>query len=304
MSQNVKRKLVLKLNQNAKLGSGLMIIAMIIFPITDATAKSFEGAVPVLIIVWFRLFGSAVLLTIYVVIRGIPSVPKKPDLIIQAVRALMIIAAFSCFVLSFETISFAEAMTFYMISPIIAAGLAVVFLGERLSSQKLLSLIIGFIGVLIVLNPTVTPQVGALYAIATGGIYGSFLVLSRFVATRSDNMMALVLQFWFGTLFLIPFIWGDLSVELTPYFSKFLLMAAISVLCNVLMITAFKSAEAGFLAPFMYVEIIAAFAISALFFNEPITFNIFIGAAVIVGAGILALSSSKSTQTNQGENDA
>lgn len=289
----------MKLSKNEKLGSVLMIISMIIFPISDATAKSFEGALPVLIIVWFRLFGSAIMLSVFVLIRGIPSVPKKSELIIQALRALMIIAAFGCFVLSFETITFAEAMTFYMISPIVAAGLAVVFLGEQMSSRKLLSLLLGFIGILVVLNPTVTPQIGALYAIATGVIYGSFLVVSRFVATRSDNMMALVLQFWFGTLLLIPFVWGNFSIELVPYLPKLLVMAAISALCNVLLITAFRLAEASLLAPFMFVEIISAFAISALFFSEPITLNVYIGAAGIVGAGILILSSSKPAKSPQ-----
>jgi drug/metabolite transporter (DMT)-like permease len=239
--------------------------------------------------VWARSFGSALLITPILFLSGVRVRPSGAELLIEFARAVLIIAAFGCFVRSFQSIGFAEAMTFYAIAPIVCASLAVICLGEGMTRRRSIAVGLGLCGVVIALRPSVSPAPGAFFALGTGFLYGIYLLLNRVVATRGSPTLALFLQFWIGSALLTPLVWDDLGQGVEVALPTLAAMAGISVLCNILLIQAFRRAEASFLAPFMYVEIPSALTIAAVFFAETLTLNTVLGAALILCAGLLVL---------------
>lgn len=268
--------------------AAMALLSLAAFPAADAMAKSLSGVLPVLVIVWARFFGSALLIT-PVWLWQAPGRPTGRAVAVEALRAVIIIAAFGCFVLSFHSIPFAEAMTYYSFAPIVAAGLAVLVLKERMTDAKLLALGLGLAGVLVALNPGATPAVGAYFAITTGCLYGAYLFLNRVVAVRWHPVQALFLQFWIGSALLTPLVWPDLGPEVMAHLPRLAAIAVVSVLCNLLLILSFQRAEASFLAPFMYVEIPSALLMAVVFFDERLAPNLLVGAGLILGAGLLVI---------------
>jgi drug/metabolite transporter (DMT)-like permease len=266
----------------------LAMTALAVFPAADALAKTLSGAVPVLTVVWARFFGSAVLMTFVLALGGPVAWPERRAVLTEVMRAAIIIAAFGCFVAAFATISFAEAMTYYAIAPIVSVICAMMVLGERLTRYRLAALILGLLGVIIALDPGgLRPAPGVFLALATGCLYGLYLFLNRVVAVRWNLNMALFLQFWAGAFLLLPWVWQDLAAAYHAHWPTLVGIAAISVLCNLALINAFSRAEASFLAPFLFIEIPSGLLIAAFFLDEAPGWNILLGAGVIIAAGVL-----------------
>lgn len=271
------------------LAAGLTIFSLTLFPLADAISKTLTGAVPVLVIVWVRFFGSALLVTPLILIRRPFERPSLRAILTEAVRACIVIVAFGAYVYSFQTIRFAEAATYYSFAPIVSAALAIVFLKERLSVLGICALFLGLIGVVVALNPQVSPEPGAYFAIGTGLLYGCYLFLNRVVAVRWNLTMAMFLQFWIGSLILTPLIWPYLTPALLQHLPAFAGIAVISVVCNFMLINAYRMAPANFLAPFLYIEIPSALLMAVVLFDEQLSWNILWGAALILVAGVTVL---------------
>lgn len=272
-------------------GAALAALSLALFPAADALAKSLDGALPVLVVVWARFFGSALMISPVLALSGSRLRPSRAEVLTELVRAALIIAAFGCFVRSFQTIGFAEAMTFYAIAPVVCATLAVLCLGERMTLRRMIAVGLGLGGVVVALKPGLDPAPGAFFALGTGFFYGVYLLLNRVVATRGSPTLALFLQFWIGSALLTPLVWGDLGQGVADALPTLVAMAGVSVLCNILLIQAFRRAEASFLAPFMYIEIPSALTMAVVFFAETLALNVVLGAALILCAGLLVLRS-------------
>ncbi len=271
----------------------LALVAMAVFPLADGIAKTLVGSVPGIVIVWMRFFGSALLVTPIYLIFARDARPTKQSVTTEFLRACIIMLAFGSFVTAFRTISFAEAMTYYSFAPIVATALAVVFLKERLSVGRVVALGLGFIGVVIALDPRISPEPGAWFAIATGCLYGTYLMLNRVVAVRWHPVLAMFLQYWIGSACMLPFVWSYLTVDLLAYMPALAGIAAVSLGCNLMLIFAFKLAESSYLAPLMYVEIPSAMFMAVLLFGESVPWNLILGAALIFVAGLVALKRTK-----------
>jgi drug/metabolite transporter (DMT)-like permease len=83
----------------------------------------------------------------------------------------------------------------------------------------------------------------------------------------------------------LPWVWSDLAAAYAAHWPTLIGIAGISVLCNLMLIHAFRRAEASFLAPFFYIEIPSGLLIAVFFLNETLTWNVLLGAGVIIIAG-------------------
>lgn len=274
------------------IAAGIAALTMILFPAADALSKHLTDQVPDVVIIWARFFGSAVLITpLYVFhVARHRTLPTRRSIATETLRAVIIIAAFGSFIRSFRTIPFSEAMTYYSFAPIVAAALSIWLLKEQLTAIKTTALLLGIIGVIIALNPSASPEVGAYFAMFTGVLYGSYLFLNRVVAIRWNPIQALFLQFWIGSILLFPMVWPHLTAQLAEHLPSLTGIAAISVVCNICLISAFRLAEASYLAPFMYIEIPSALLIAVVFFGEHLSWNLLLGAGLILGAGLLVVA--------------
>ncbi len=188
----------------------------------------------------------------------------------------------------FEAISMmpvAKAIALHFIEPLVAALLAILFLGERSRATRWLALGTGLLGVLIILRPGVIPiGVGALMALGSAVLYAGVSVYSRHLG-RTDP--ASTTTFYYQamlTFFALPpamFVWVMPNSTDIPGIMVVVIAGTAAPYC---LIRAFRYAEAGALLPFGFLRLPVTAGFAFVLFGEPTEIWTWVGAVLIFGA--------------------
>ncbi len=272
-----------------------MILGMCIYPIGDAATKFLGDAYSPIVLAWIRfLIGASVLAPIATLSTTRQPIVFSPHIIKeQLIRSLCILSATLCFVAAIIRIPLADAFGAYMIGPIIAMILAVIVLKESLTLRKVLALLMGFIGAIIIIKPGVNMNAGYLFALGAGISFGAYLVANRWAASSIPPLIAVAFQTCFGAIVLAPFAWQSLGQAQNEHIWLFATIGLGSALANLITIFAAKFADASSLAPLVYVEVVAATALGYWVFNDLPSARVWLGIAIIVAAGLSLINRPK-----------
>ena len=191
--------------------------------------------------------------------------------------------------LAIARIPLATASSAYFVGPIVAVVLSVAVLKERLTGRKLLSLALGFVGSLVILQPGGTIEPGILLAFGAGLFFALYMIATRQASKDSDPGEDAGLPM--RGRHLAADAAGGLSWS-TPAAGDLIFFAGLGVFSaasHLLSIAAFRLADASTLAPLVYVELIGAAAIGYFAFHEVPGPATLIGAGLIVAAGLVLI---------------
>jgi drug/metabolite transporter (DMT)-like permease len=271
----------------------LMTLAMLSIPTVDGLAKYLSAAYSPLFLGWARyMVATLIVLPIAALRPGGPIFPAEGR-VSHVLRTLFLVISMTLYFLALARIPLATAISAFFIGPIAAVLLSVFVLKERMTWPKTLSLVLGFLGALVILRPGSEVNPGILLAFAAGLCFGIYLVATRLAAQRSDPLSTLAFQCAVGTLLLTPQAVATWAVPQWNDLVFFLALGLFSALCHLLSIAAFRFAEASMLAPLVYLELIGAAFIGYYAFNEiPDAYTV-IGAGLIIAAGLILLKRSR-----------
>lgn len=207
---------------------------------------------------------------------------------LHIIRTAFCCTAALCVCLCLKTLPLANFYALIFMGPIITVILASLFLGDRVSPKRLGAIILGFMGVLIVANPSIN-------SLSLGILFGLGAVLSistsNILIRKMDKNDSMIL-FSLPTSLVImlgclPFV---LQNGVLPSLPDLLLFAAIgtTLAMAIMAVThGFKTApQVSSVAPFSYIQILGGTILGYLFWNEMPTANIIIGASVIIASGL------------------
>jgi len=266
-----------------------MIIAMLTIPLVDGLAKYLTVGYSPLFLSWARyVVACAIVLPVAAAYHGTRVFPAERR-VAHTLRTVFLVISMTLYFMAIARIPLATAVSAYFVGPIIAVVLSVPVLKERLTARKVLSVILGFVGALVILRPGATIEAGLLLAFGAGLFFALYIIATRRAAQDSDPLQTLVFQCVIGALLMTPQAvaswttpaWGDLIF--------FVGLGVFSAAGHILSIVAFRLADASTLAPLVYIELIGAVAIGYLAFHEfpgPVTL---IGAALIAAGGLVLL---------------
>lgn len=184
-------------------------------------------------------------------------------------RGAFIAAGISCILTALRTEPIANVFGAFFVGPIVSYVLAVVFLGETPSRGRSLLLALGFVGVLLVVKPGFGASAGMGFALAAGGCYGAYLMMTRVVAGVYRPRFLLMSQLIVGSVLLTPL---GLGVEVPDLGLPVLALIGLSALgsaCgNFLLVVASKTAEASLIAPLVYSQLFSATVAGLLVFGD------------------------------------
>lgn len=276
-----------------------MTIGMTLIPIGDAIAKHISTLAPFSggFLAWSRFVLGAVVLLPVVLHQGLFRQCQPGFLWRQAVRGLAIALTLVFILTAVSRASLAEVFGAFFIGPVVATVLSVIWLKERLGWLGWLAVVLGFAGVLLVVQPSGEFSIGLYYALIAGVFYGIFLAATRWAAGSGPPLAQLCAQTTFGCIFLMPFAIAQLVTmdlnEISPTASLLVIaMAVTSTTANLLSIVALKNASAGFLAPIVYLQVVFATIISWWFFKDTPNSLALIGLVVIIFSGALKIPES------------
>jgi S-adenosylmethionine uptake transporter len=210
----------------------------------------------------------------------------------HGLRGVLIAAGGTGFFWAFTVLPLAEAITYSFVGLLMIPLAAAVLIGERLRTSSIAAGLAGFAGVIVAMQgaPEQSPQhaLGVMVVLMAALLFAISMVMMRkraasdgapIVGLLSSLMPALVIA---GPALVIatPPLWGDWPV--------FLLMGAFAAAFMYLMARAYAGAEAQQLAPIHYTELIWASLIGFVVFQETPRPQIFLGAVLIVVAGLYA----------------
>lgn len=272
----------------------LMLIAMALIPAGDTAGKLLTadlvtgqpGAAPVFV-AWSR-FALGALMVAPFVLRAVP-LRLFADWRIW-VRGLMLVGGITSILTALSTEPIANVFAAFFVGPILSWLLSVWLLREPFSALRFCLICLGFVGVILVVKPGFGMTTGMGFAVLAGLFYGSYLVMSRWMADVARPRAMLFSQLIIGAVVLaLPGVWAMPAI--TPQVATLtLISAACSMLGNLLLITAYRRAEASRMAPFVYTQLIWATFFGALVFGAVPDGVALAGIALVLVSGLASLA--------------
>jgi drug/metabolite transporter (DMT)-like permease len=280
----------------ATTGIILMVVAMLMIPLVDGQAKYLSAGYSPLFISWARYLVACLIVLPFAAARygGSKMFPAE-QLAAHTLRTVFLVVSMTLYFVAVAQIPLATATSAYFIGPIVAVVLAVVILKESLTGRKLISLTLGFVGALVILQPGGAFEPSLLLAFGSGLFFALYMIATRRASKDSDPVKTLAFQCAIGAVLLTPQAIATWDVPAAEDLIFFIGIGVFSVLGHGLSIIAFRFTDASTLAPLVYIELIGAALIGYLVFDEIPGLPTAIGAALIVAAGLILLQRRNST---------
>jgi drug/metabolite transporter (DMT)-like permease len=269
-------------------GVALMIAAVGVFALLDATGKYLARSYPVPGIVWARYAVNLGLMIGWFVARGLLSRMRTSRLRVQALRGLMLGSATLLYMTALSQMPMADAAAIGFVMPLIAAMLAVPMLNERLDGPRLLAVLAGLGGALVIVRPgfsAFTPY--ALLPLGMAVCNALYQILTRKLAGVEHPLTSLFWGALIGTLLYTPFLptSGVMPREALDWV-LFGLMGIFGLVGHLLLIRAYDFASASLLVPMHYSQLVWVILLGYLVFDDfPDGWSL-VGMAIIVVSGL------------------
>ncbi|MGV3491756.1 MAG: DMT family transporter [Devosia sp.] len=279
-------------DDNIALGIGLSLLAIIIFGIQDAIAKSLVQTHSPFMLAMVRFWAFAAF-SLWLVSRQGPLTQafRSRYPVLQLLRALLLVVDIWAFAVALRTVPLAELQAIMLVYPLMATLVAIPILGERVGVFRLVAVAIGFAGALLIVRPGGLPiDGGVLFAVLSAACYAVYIALTRKVSSTDSTATSMV-YVGVGGLVLTSavgvFFWQDMDA------AQMVLMVLVmitSTAAHALMMVALSRAPASTLQPFSYFSLPWGILLSYTVFGHLIDPVALVGGAVIVGAGLVVMA--------------
>lgn len=277
------------------LGVLLMLGGDFLFALNDAMGKWLVASFSVGQVVLIRSVGAFVVLGPMIARAGASDLwtPQRPML--QFVRVVLTTLDTALFYAAVVYLPLADVMSFYMAGPIYVAALSHFFLGEKVGWRRWMAILIGFVGVLVILDPSAAAlSTSSIFALIGSLSFAGGIVLNRFLRGTTDTTLvtwqtigALVV----GGVMTI----GAWSTPSALDFGAMLLLGIVSCGAHLMITRALKLAPASTLAPLHYTLLLWAVVLGWLFFADVPGMRVLVGSAIVVLAGLFIVHRQKVT---------
>jgi drug/metabolite transporter (DMT)-like permease len=269
----------------------IMTLGIALFSILNGVVKDQAERFPVNQITFFRNAFALPPLLLILLLGGKVHRLRTRQYKRHMTHAVTMTASLMLAYAGFRLLPLAEANAISFIRPLIVTALAAPLLGERVTPVAWLAVILGFAGVMIVVQPGTGGMVavGALYSLA-GAFIGSLNMLQQRALSMTDHTIGIAV--WYMTLstllllLTLPFAWVTPDArDLVGLIG----MGVASGLCQYLILRPLAYAGAAALAPVQYTGLLWSIVIGFVWFGDVPGVAVLLGSAVVIAATLLAL---------------
>ncbi|MEE3361361.1 MAG: DMT family transporter [Pseudomonadota bacterium] len=277
---------------DTRTGIWLMVVTTFIFAMQDGIsrhlAEAYNTYMVIMIRYWF--FAAFVIGIARLQAGSIKKAAATTQPLVQGFRAAILALEVLVMVQGFVYLGLVESHAVFACYPLLIAALSGPVLGEYVGWRRWAAIGVGFIGVIIILQPSggvFSPYAAIpLLAAFMFALYG---LLNRYVA-RKDS--AATTFFWTGVVGAVVTtaigIWHWEPMSQTDWMWMGVLCLTAS-LAHWTLIKAYEAAEASAVQPFAFLQLVFASALGVTVFGDTIRTNVVLGAVIIVSAGLFTL---------------
>jgi len=281
----------------------------LIFSVNDVSIKFLSGGYALHQVILIRAF-VAMALILFIISRSPRGFAQlgtsRPRM--HLMRVVIVMISNVTYFVGLSSLDLADAVAVAYVSPIIITLLSIVFLGEKVGPRRWAAVVIGMVGVIVMLRPGAgVIQPAALLVLISAIMYASGNLLVRHMGgTESAMTLSFYVQAGFIVVSLCMGLWvGDGHLETDNKLWAFLfrpwiwpplndwpvfLATGLSVGIGGLMVTqAYRTTEAGLIAPFEYVGMPLAIFWGLIVFGTFPDAVAWVGIALICGSGLYVI---------------
>lgn len=252
----------------------------ICFIIAMSLAKSLGKDINGFVLIFLRCLFGLLFLFPLLTKNGFQQLKTKRP-ILNFIRVIFLCMTIFCTYYSYRYLPMATVASIGFISSLITPLLAIILLKEAVTFQKWILIILGYIGTIIVIQPSASTN-GAMYVALLASLLAGIVTIctKKLTSTESTFTMLFYAQ---AACFLISSL-AVLWVWETPSQRNMIILCLIglaAIMSQFCYVKALKNGKASFLAPFEYTRLITASIFGFFIFNEVPDFHTVIGASII-----------------------
>lgn len=277
---------------NVPLGIALMLATTLVFSAQDGISRHLAGEYNTWLVVMIRywFFAAFVLVLASRKAGGLRNAARTEQPILQIGRGLLLAAEICIAVYGFTLLGLVESHAIFASYPLMVAALSGPVLGERVGWRRWVAIGLGFIGVIIILQPgsgvfdpiAIIPLISSL-------MFALYALLTRYAARKDDANTSFFYTGTVGAVLMTAFgiwFWEPMT---GPDYLWMALLCLTGAGGHFLLIKCYEVAEASAVQPFAYFQLVFASAVGLLIFSETLRLNVILGAGLIVAAGVFTL---------------
>ena len=273
---------------------GLMALATLCFAVLDSTGKYLivKEGVPVAEVTWLRFVGHVVFSAAVLWPFALKPSLRSAKPLVQIFRSVLMVVTTAFNFIALRYLQLDQTVTIFFLTPLLVAALAGPLLHEWVGWHRMLAIVAGFFGVLLVMHPGIgTVHWAMLLALVATFGYALYNLATRYLAAFDPPSVTQTYTPLAGVLILAPFALG--AWHWPEGAGQWVLLASLGFwggLGHWLLILAHRSAPAPVLAPFIYLGLIWMSAAGFLVFGDLPTLWTLSGAAVVILSGLYLLA--------------
>jgi drug/metabolite transporter (DMT)-like permease len=279
----------------------LKLASAFLFALMSALVRYVSDVTPLGQVVFFRSFFAIVpVVVIYAWRRELAAALRTSRPFGHLGRGMISVAGMFFNFAALARLPIVDVTTITFASPLITVALSALILKERVRIYRWSAVAVGFVGVIVMLWPHLdvgrytsavmsAATLGAIFALVSAFTNaGSVIQTRRLTDTETTSSIVLYFSLFctIGGLLTLPFGW---IVPTLPQLAALVGLGMIGGLSHILLTESYRYAPASLVAPLDYTALLWAFVIGYWAFGEVPTVTVFIGAAIVAGAGLFVI---------------
>ena len=294
------------IKENNSLAIFYIIAGMTVFSVQDTLVRILSSEVSILQIMFLRSLVGLAILFIFLKIIKIPIIFSSEYPLLTVIRAILFMFAFLFYYIGLAYLPYAVTTALFFTTPFFITILSKIFLKETVGLIRLLTIIFGFLGVVIIANPTIDSfNIFMIFPILCALGYSASMIIIKMTSDK-DSVYSQTFHVYIATLIFAPLVTylGDSfnaasgnNVILNFVFRSWILnsytqyllifIVGVCVVAGFLLIfNAYRVGKPFVIAPFEYTILLWSIFYGWLIWDESVTLRSWVGMAMIVSAGI------------------
>lgn len=290
-------------------GIGFLLLALFILSLQNIAVRWIGGDYSILEIVTLRSLVALPAALLLYHSEGNRGFPKTKRHTLEIVRGVFLFLSYTTHFMGLASLPLADIESIRFSGPLLITVLSVAFLHEKVEWQRWVALVVGFLGILIVVNPgSATFNLGSIFIIISVFFYALNVIITRKLQTTdSSATMAYFssIVYLVAAVILIPLpnLVGNVDGA-HPSFAFLLRSWNMPTLLDLLIMgglglvwaggmyfiaRAYSAGEASSIAPFEYTSLLISTAWGFVLWGEIPMWTTILGAAITLSSGLYLL---------------
>ena len=283
-----------------------ILLGMATFSIQDALIKFIYNDAALYELYFGRTLAAIILLVSYLIFSKKKIILKSHYPLLTTIRVICFFFGFSFFYISLTYMTLATANALFFCCPFFVSILAIIFLNEKIGIRRWSAIVVGFIGVIIVLDPNIEEfNFFKLAPVGCALCYACSMTITKYTSDKDNIYTQMTLLYIFAIIasiiiFLISgdgkfnnfsdptmqFIFREWFTNPSDSYHYVLVMGIVASISFFCVFSAYSIASPSIISLFEYSYIIFAMIAGYILFETIPVPRTFLGALIIVSAGI------------------